>query len=151
MCGCRRGFSIKQTLLSLIERWESPLDQNGYGVSILTDLSKVSDTISHDLLIAKLGAYGFDSEFLKLIRSYITNRFQRTKVNTSFSSSSKLLLGVPQGSIMGPLLCNININDLFYLTEMTDLCKYAEDTVFHACTWILKVLLLGWSMMRSLL
>ena len=95
--------------------------------------SKAFDTINHDLLIAKLGAYGFDTASLKLIRSYLTNRFQRLNVNTSFSSWSKLFLGVPQVSVLGPLLFNIYISDLFYLTEMTDVCNYADNTTFHTC------------------
>ena len=86
MCGYRKGFSTQQALLSLIERWKNTLDQNGYGGAILMDLSKAFDIINHDLLVAKLGAYGFDTESLKLIRSYLTNRFQRTKVNTRSSS-----------------------------------------------------------------
>ena len=93
----------------------------------------MSFNINHDLSIAKLAAYGFDTASPKLIRSYLTNRFQRTEVNASFSSWSKLFLGVPQRSVLGQLLFNIHINDLFYLTEMTDVCNYADDTTFHAC------------------
>ena len=103
MCGYRKGFGTQQALLSLKERWENTLDQNGYGGAILMDLSKASDTTNHDLLIPKLGAYGFDTASLMLIRSYLTNPFQKTKVNTSFSSWSKLFLGLPQGSVQGLL------------------------------------------------
>ena len=60
------------------------------------------------------------------------------KVNTIFSSRSKLVLGVPQRSVLGPLSFNIYFNDLFYLTEMTNLCNYADDTTFHACDLDLK-------------
>ena len=64
-CGYRKGFSTQQALLSLIERRKYALDQNGYGCAILMHLSKAFDTIHHDLLLAKLGAYGFDTEFFE--------------------------------------------------------------------------------------
>ena len=149
MCGYRKGFRTQQASLSLIERWKNALNQNGYGGAIFMDLSKAFYAINHDLLIAKLGAYGFDTASLKLIRSYLTNRFQRTKVNTSFSSWSKLFLGVPKGSVMVPLLFNIYINNLCYLTEMTEIMLTIQLSML--VTWTLKVLLLGWSMMRPLL
>ena len=124
-----------------MEGWKNALDQNGYGGAIVMDLSKAFDTINHDPLIAKLSAYGFETASMKLIRSYLTNHFQRPKVNTSFSSRSKLFFGVSQGSVLERLLFNIYINDLFYLTEMTDVCNYADDTTFHACDFDLKSLI----------
>ena len=81
------------------------------------DLTKAFDTISYGLLLAKLLAYEFTNKSLRLIKSYLTKRWQRAKVSKSFSSWSELLLGVPLGLVLGPLLFNIYLNHLLYLTE----------------------------------
>ena len=126
MNGYRRGFSTQEALFPLIEIWKYTFDQNGYGVAILMDLWKAFDAINHDILIAKLVVYGFDAASLKINRNYLMNCFQRTKPNTNFSSWS---------------LFNIYINDLFYVTDMADVCNHADDKTFHACDLDLKSLI----------
>ena len=97
LCGYRRGFSAQYAPVSLIEKWKASLDKKGFAGAILMDLSKAFDTINHELLIAKLHAYGINKESLKILLSYLSNRWQRTKINTDFSSWSQMIQGVPQG------------------------------------------------------
>ena len=127
LCGYRKGFNTQYALLSLIEKWKKELDNKGYAGAILMDLSKAFDTINHELLIAKLYAYGFSKNALKLINSYMSDHWQRTKIDKSFSSWSALLKEVPQGSVLGPILFNIYLNDLFYYLHCK-ICNFADDT-----------------------
>ena len=89
----------------MIEKWKKSVDNGGSFGALMTDLSKAFDCLSHELLIAKLDAYGFDNKSLKLIYNYLSNRKQRVKINESFSSWEEILYGVPQSSILGPLYC----------------------------------------------
>ena len=82
-----RHHSCDQKIWSLdhlIEKWRKTLDSKGYAGAVLMDLSKAFDTINHELMIAKLSAYGLDKTSLKIILSYLSNRWQRTKIGTTF-------------------------------------------------------------------
>ena len=98
----------------------------------INHLSKAFDTLNHDLVIAKLHAYGFSNESLNYISSYLKHRSQRTKVNSTYSSWDYISAGVPQGSILGPLLFNIFINDIFFHVQSSSLCNYADDNTLYA-------------------
>ena len=133
LCGFRKGYNAQHALVRMLEKWKTSLD-NGENIgTILMDLSKAFDCIKHDLLLAKLNAYGFSREALRFGNSFLENRHQRVKINGSFSAFKQLFLGVPQGSVPGPLFYNIYINDLLLSIQDTDICNYADDTTLYTC------------------
>ena len=91
------------------------------------DISKAVDCLPHELLLAKLNAYGFSLSALRLICSCLFNRQQRTKINASYSSWEEILFRVSQGSTLGPLLFNIFICDLFIILREIDFANYADE------------------------
>ena len=101
--------------------------------AILTVFSKAFDCILYDLIIAKLNAFGFNQEVLKLIHSYLSDRSQRVKVGSSFSKELDISCGLPQGSILGSLPFNIDICDLFFIDMSPDIANYADDTTPYDC------------------
>ena len=134
LCGFRKGYSTQYALIILLQEWQKCLDaSDGIVGTLLMDLSKAYDCVSHDLIIAKLEAYGVDENSLRLIRNYLSQRQQRVKVGSSLSEWLEIILGVPQGSILGPILLNVFINDLIIFIKETDICNFADDTTLYAC------------------
>ena len=130
-CGFRKGTSAQHCLIVMLEKWKKSVDMKGCSGALLTDLSKAFDCLSHDLLIAKLEAYGFHHNALRLLHSYLSDRYQRVRVNSNYSSWSEIICGVPQGSILGPLLFNIYLSDLFIFLD-SDIANYADDNTPYA-------------------
>ena len=94
---------------------------------MLTNLPKAFDWLNHERLIAKINAYEFTLPALKLVHGYLSDRKQRTRVNNSYSAWFEIPFVVPQGSILGPLLFNIFLADLFFILNKTDIANYADD------------------------
>ena len=117
-CGFRKGFSTQYSLIAMIEKWRKNMDKSKSCAALLSDLNKAFDCIVHDFLIAKLEAYGFSCKAHKaLMQKYLTDRKHRTNVNDSLSDFVDLLLSVPQGSILRPLLFIIYISDRFFFSR----------------------------------
>ena len=107
--------------------WRKSLDEGKVVAAILMDLSKAFDAMPHDLLFAKLRAYRMPESALKALRAYFLNHKQRVKISDAYSDWDTIIKGIPQASILGPILFNCFINDLFYFIKHSDLYNYADD------------------------
>ena len=132
--GFRKRYSVQHCLIAMLEKWKNAVNKGKIFGALLTDISKAFLTDvskSHDLLIATLNASGFSLPALKLVHSYLSNREQRKNIHNTYSSWEETLFGVPQGSILGPMLFNIFLSDLFLVLKYIDFACYADDSTFY--------------------
>ena len=127
--GFLRGLSTEKAITSLTEFLYDTLDRKEIALTVFIDFKKAFDMVNHEMiLISKLYRYGIRGVSLDLFKSYLTNRTQSVKISNYFSQPSPITLGVPQGSILGPILFLLYINDLPNFSEKAFTLLYADDT-----------------------
>ena len=126
--GFREGHSTLDLMILTIEEIITELDTKGHAIPLYFDLGKAFDTLDTSILLTKLEKYGVRGVALNLIRSYLTDRSQYVSVNGENSEPLPVTIGVPQGSILGPLLFIIYINDIANAAEDVVIACYADDT-----------------------
>ena len=132
--GFREGHSTTQALVELTDSLKNTIDNGNYACGIFIDLTKAFDTVNHNILIDKLKKYGVSGNAINLLKSYLDDRMQYVEINKTKSSLSKISCGVPQGSVLGPLLFLIYINDLPNCCLLRKVRIFADDTViFFEC------------------
>ena len=124
-----KSYSSNHVLICLIENWKNSLDQKKFVGAVLMVLSKAFDSIPHNLLIAKMHAYGFSLDAVTFFYLYLKRCKQNVRINNTFSVFQILLSEVPESSVLGLLLFNIFINDLYLWVSQTDLLNFADDNI----------------------
>ena len=115
----------------MLQKWKGAVDNKKIFGALLTDISKAFDCPLHELIIVKLNAYAFSLPALTLIHDYLSNRQQRTKINHAYSSWEDVVFGAAQRSMLGPILFNTFLSDLFLIIDETEFPSYADDNTLH--------------------
>ena len=131
--GFRKGKSTSDAVNDLLGNIYESMNDKKYCGAVFLDLSKAFDTVPHDILLQKLEHYGVRGIALKLLESYLSNRKQFVSANGAQSSTKDITIGVPQGSVLGPLLFLIYINDLPNASTKMMSILFADDTTMYAC------------------
>lgn len=126
--GFRKYHSPEQMLQSLLQHWLKDLDNKKHISAVSIDIRKAFDTVNHTKLLSKLKGYSINDSAISLIKSYLSHRFQMTKIENVTSQPLLITNGVPQGSILGPLLFNIMVNDLI---DKFPVHAFADDTILY--------------------
>ena len=126
------NHGTQHALLKIIETWKTKLNM-GHKVGVMNmDLSKVFDSLNHEWVIPKLKCYGIDQNAIEFFRSYLSNCYQCCKINNTLGDWRKIIAGVPQVSILGPLTFNIFLNDIFFFLKDANFGNYADDSTLYA-------------------
>ena len=128
--GYRKGHSCITVLLKLRDDIQCALNSSEVAIALFADYSKAFDTIRYDILLKKLNELGFSSSFIRLINSYLTDRYQFVQTEDKKSALVQVTCGVPQGSILGHILFNLYVTDMSTFTSSTCL-QFADDTTLY--------------------
>ena len=132
--GFRKDHSTELATMELIDRALSEIDRKNCAIAVFMDLSKAFDTLDYKILIKKLHYYGVRDKDLEWFTNYLNNRWQYVELDNVQSQLLELQTGVPQGTILGPLLFLIYINDLPMATENFEYILYADDSTLFSAT-----------------
>ena len=129
--GFRTNHSTEYAAVKLVDAISKEMESGSTPTALYIDLSKAFDTLSFDILLYKLNYYGVKGNAFKLLKNYLTNRKQYVVFNSQNSETVDITTGVPQGSILGPLLFSICINDLITISNKLKFIMYADDTTIY--------------------